>query len=299
MSLPHLPGRPPRSRVGGIGAVAGGLLLLAALALLAACGAGNTSSINPGSSPGVTPQPGGTVTGPAPAYAYLYSRIDYPLEVLVNAGSDVTLTLSPQDNLLMATPGLGSGVGTIGEPIPLPTQLSDYNDIGASVDTVSSGNSPVVWQLVSAPRQSLLTPGGPDTQRSYLESVAFTWRVEAVAPGQNLVRIMLHLYYVYLDGSEHDGAIEVSSSPTPIVAVQAAIANTSLPTWLPSWLTDQLTEWRLPLAGLSGLAGLLGVIRFVWDLFQNARDAKEVAEGAAKAAAAIHTRVNQRRQWPN
>lgn len=292
MSSQHFPRRASHS---WIGAAIGALLLLAALALLAACGGTNPSANNPGN----TPQPGSTATGSTPAYAYLYSRIDYPLELAVNANSDVTLTLSPRDNLLVATPGLGSGVGTVGEPIPLPTQLGDYNDIGASVDTVSSGNSPVVWQLVSAPRQSLLTPGGPDAQRSYLDSVAFTWRVEAVAPGQNLVRIMLHLYYIYLDGSEHDGTIEVSSSPTPIVAMQTTIANTSLPTWLPTWLSDRLSEWRVPLAGLSGLAGLLGVLRFVWDLFQNARDAKEVAEGAAKAATAIHARVNRRGSLPN
>jgi hypothetical protein len=279
--------RPPRTRVGGI---VGGLLLLAALTLLAACGASTSPSAR------YTPQPGGTATagsGPV-AYAYLYSRIDYPLQLAVNAGSDVTLTLSPHQNLLIATPGAGSGVGTVGEPIPLPTQLSDYNDIGASVDTESSGNSPVVWQLVSAPRQSLLTPGGPSAERAYLDTVNFTWHVDAVATGQNLVRVILHLYYIYLDGSEHDGTIEVSSLPTPIVAVQSAIANTTLPTWLPSWLTDQLTTWRIPLAGLSGLAGLLGVIRFVWDLFQNAKDAKEAAQGAARAAAAFQRRMPHR-----
>jgi hypothetical protein len=118
--------------------------------------------------------------------------------------------------------------------------------------------------------------------------------VEAVAPGQNLVRIVLHLYYIYLDGSEHDGTIEVSSLPTPIVAIQSAIVNTTLPTWLPSWLTDQLTTWRIPLAGLSGLAGLLGVIRFLWDLFQNAKDAKDAAQGAAKAAVALQRRMPHR-----
>lgn len=277
--------RIPRSQIAGI---VGGLLLLVALALLAACGAYSSGT------PRITPPPGSTVTGPAPAYAYLYSRIDYPLELAVNADSTVTLTLSPQSNLLVATPAPGSGVGTVGEPIPLPTQLSDYNDIGASVDTASSGDSPVVWQLVTAPHQSLLTPGGPSTQRAYLDNVAFTWRVQAVTPGQNLVRIILHIYYIYLDGGEHDGAIEISSSPTPIVAIQPTIANTTLPAWLPSWLTTQLSTWRLPLAGLSGLAGLLGMVRFVWDLFQNARDAKEAAQGAARAASAIHTRVTQR-----
>ena len=277
--------RPPRTRVGGI---VGGLLLLAALALLAACGASTSPSAR------YTPQPGSTATGSTPAYAYLYSRIDYPLQLAVNAGSDVTLTLSPHQNLLIATPGAGSGVGTVGEPIPLPTQLSNYNDIGASVDTESSGNSPVVWQLVSAPRQSLLTPGDPSTDRAYLDAVNFTWHVEAVATGQNLVRIVLHLYYIYLDGSEHDGTIEVSSLPTSIIAVQSTIANTTLPTWLPSWLTDQLTTWRIPLAGLSGLAGLLGVFRFFWDLFQNAKDAKDAAQGAARAAVALQRRMPHR-----
>jgi hypothetical protein len=270
-----------------------GLLLLAVLALLAACGGSTSPSAT------YTPQPGSTPTGPAPAYAYLYSRIDYPLEIAVDAGSTVTLTLSPQSNLLIATPGAGSGVGTVGEPISLPTQLSDYNDIGASVDTESTGNSPVVWQLVSAPRQSLLTPGGPGTARSYLDDVTFHWHVQAVAPGQNLVRIILHLYYIYLDGSEHDGTIQVSAAPTPIVAIQSTIANTTLPTWLPSWLTAQLTTWRIPLAGLSGLAGLLGVLRFLWDLIQNAKDAKETADSATRAAVAIHTRVTQRRQRPD
>ena len=281
--------RSPGSRVGGI---VGALLLLAVLALLAACGGTAPSAT-------YTPQPGSTPTGPAPAYAYLYSRIDYPLEVAVDAGSTVILTLSPQSNLLIAAPGAGSGVGTVGEPIPLPTRLQDYNDIGASVDTASTGNSPVVWQLVSAPRQSLLTPGGPGTARSYLDDVTFHWHVQAVAPGQNLVRIILHLYYIYLDGSEHDGTIQVSASPTPIVAIQSTIANTTLPTWLPSWLTTQLTTWRIPLAGLSGLAGLLGVLRFLWDLIQNAKDAKETADSATRAAVAIHTRVTQRRQRPD
>ena len=89
------------------------------------------------------------------------------------------------------------------------------------------------------------------------------------------------------------------SAPTPIVAIQSTIANTTLPTWLPSWLTTQLTTWRIPLAGLSGLAGLLGVLRFLWDLIQNAKDAKETADSATRAAVAIHTRVAQRRQRPD
>lgn len=275
--------------------VAAGGLLLVALALLAACGGTTNSSGRPRGT--TTPNPITTATGSAPTYAYLYSRVDYPLQLAVDADSTVTLTLSPEQNLLSATPSTGSGVGTVGEPIPLPTRLSDYSDIGASVDTESLGNSPVVWQLISAPRQSLLTPAIQGTVRSYLDEVAFQWRVQAVAPGQSLVRIILHLYYIYLDGSEHDGTIQVSASPTPIVAVQpAAIAGTPLPAWIPSWLTTQLTAWRIPLAGLSGLAGLLGVLRFVWDLIQNAREAKETANSAARAAAAIHARVTHRQR---
>lgn len=270
--------RPSTSWVGGL---AGGLLVLAALALLAACGSSTSGMVRPNP----------TSTATSGAYAYLYSRIDYPLQLAVNAGSTVTLTLSPHQNLLIATPSAGSGVTTTGEPISLPTRLSDYNDIGASVDTDSLGNSPVVWQLISAPRQSLLTPVIAGIARSYLDDVNFQWHVQAVAPGQNLVRIILHLYYIYLDGSEHDGTIQVSASPTPIIATQAAIVTSGLPSWLPSWLPT----WRLPLAGLSGLAGLLGVIRFVWDLFQNAKEAKETAESAARAASAIHARVSQRR----
>ncbi|HEU5347129.1 MAG TPA: hypothetical protein VFU63_00825, partial [Ktedonobacterales bacterium] len=228
------------------------------------------------------------------AYAYLYSRIDYPLQLAVNAGGTVTLTLSPQQNLLIATPDTGSGVATVGEPMPLPTRPQDYSDIGVSVDTDSQGNGAVVWQLISVPRRSLLTPAFTGPARRYLDSVIFRWHVQAVAPGQNLVRIVLHLYYIYLDGSEHDGTIEVSATPTPILAVQPSIADTTLPTWLPSWLP----AWRLPLAGLSGLAGLLGVIRFVWDVIHNAKEAKETADSAARAAAAIHARVTQRNQRP-
>lgn len=275
-----------------IGGIAAGVLL-AALLLLTACGAGNIAV------PSRTPHPGSgstaTVNGSSPAYAYLYSRIDYPLEVAVNAGNTVTLTLSPQQNLLFATPGIGSGVTTAAEPIPLPTSLSDYNDIGASVDTESLGDSPIVWQPISPPRQSLLTLGAPGITRAYLDNVSFQWHVQAVAPGQNLVRIVLHLYYIYLDGSEHDGMIQMSANPTPIVAVQAAITSTSLPDWFPTWLTTALSQWRMPLAGLSGLAGLLGVLRFVWDLIQNARDARDTAESAARAAAAVHARVTHRR----
>lgn len=269
--MPHI------SRRSTLGALLAGALLLSALGLLAACGGYAGSSYIK-----LTP-PAGTATS-NPAYAYLYSRIDYPLELPVNGSDAVTLTLSPQQNLLVATPGTGSGVATVGVTIPLPTRLKDYSDIGAAVDTESLGDSPIVWQLVSAPRQSLLTPTDAGSVRRYVEAVTFHWHVRAVAEGQNLVRVVLHLYFIYLDGSEHDGTIQVSASPVPIVATQASFLNTTLP------------GLRLPLAVGSGLAGLLGLLRFLWDVAQNAKEAKETAEGAARAAAAIHARVNQRRQ---
>src|SRR6266849_5226908 len=81
------------------------LLLVAALFLvallgLAACGAYSTGITGP------QPTPVRTATGTAAptAYAYLFSRIDYPLQVPVNAADLVTLTLSPNSNILTVTP---------------------------------------------------------------------------------------------------------------------------------------------------------------------------------------------------
>src|SRR5579875_228533 len=92
---------------------------------------------------------------PSGKYAYLYSSVDYPLQIAVNDADTVTLTLSPNSNLVSAAPGQGHGK-TTDEPIPLPTDLSAYRDIAAAAE--ASGGGPLVWQLTSAPRQSLLTP---------------------------------------------------------------------------------------------------------------------------------------------
>ena len=88
------------------------------------------------------------------------------------------------------------------------------------MDTQATDTGAFTWALISPERQSLLTAGTIGTARDYMDSVVFKWHVQAVSEGQNTARIVLHLIYVYLDGSEHDGSIEVSQAPIPMVAVQ-------------------------------------------------------------------------------
>jgi hypothetical protein len=267
---------------------AGGVLLLFALA---SCG----GSFSVG--PGVTQTPGGNPTQtPGPTrFAYLYSRIDYPLQVAVNTGDMVTLTLSPQSNILTVTPSPGQGTGTVGNPIPLPTDLQDYQDIAAAVDTQAvdtqaADTGAFTWALTSPERQTLLSGGGPSAPRDYLDQVVFRWHVEAVAAGQNTVRIVLHLIYVYLDGSEHDGTIEVSQAPVPLVAVQ------------PSGLEIALPQLKLPLIGVSGFAGVIAFLRFLYKAFKAVSDVTGQVKDAAKVAQTVGVRVGgaaaaiQRRQ---
>ncbi len=262
------------------------LLVFGGALVLAACGAtsGGGQTVPPGAtatSAGSTTTPGPTqVTGQS-AYAYLFSRVDYPLQIPVNSGDTVTLTLSPHSSILTATPSAGSGTASVGNPIPLPTDLNDYQDIGAAVDTrsASAAASSIVWQLVSAPRQTLLTPARSGEARAYLDGVKFTWHVQAVSAGQNLMQITLHLYYIYLDGSEHDGSISVTQSPIPMVAIAATPLNTTLP------------PLRLPIAGLSWLAGIIAAIRFIWGAIHTFHDIADPVKDIAGAAQAIHTRI--------
>jgi hypothetical protein len=245
--------------------------------LVAACGSAGGPSVKV-TYPPFTPVASATAT--APVYAYLYSRVDYPLQIAVNAGDTVTLTLSPQSNILTVTPGPGSGTTSVGNPIPLPTNLSSYRDIGAAVDVQDAGgSSPIVWQLRSPIRQSLLTPPISGEVRRYLDQVVFQWRVQAVAAGQNTAQILLHLYYVYLDGSEHDGTIQMTQAPIPIVAVQ------------PSPLTSTLPSLKLPLAGLTWLASVLAVIRFLWQGLRTLGQVAEPVKDVAEVAAAVRSRV--------
>lgn len=270
-----------------------GLGVSAALALLlalAACGAGgNSSGVTPGPSPATTATPGGSQSTPAatgtPAatrHAYLFSRVEYPLQIEVAKSDTVTLTLAPSGDILTVTPAPGNGVATVGEPIPLPTDLANYQDVGAAVETQATSDGPVVWQLTSPQRQSLLAPAGagaaPAT-RQYAGQVTFTWQVRAVAAGQNTARIVLQLYFVYLDGSQQFGTIEVSQAPIPMVAVDATPLNTTLP------------PLRLPLTGLTWLAGFLAVLRFLYGAYKTINDVAEPVRDAVKVAGAIQTRM--------
>lgn len=262
-------------------------VLAVALLALAACG---STGINAFKTPRPTyPIPTGQATGQPTAgvstppaqvsYAYLYSRIDYPLQVKVDSGDTVSLILSPYSSILTVAPADGKGTTTAGSPIPLPTDLQDYNDIAAAVDTVSNGSSPITWQLISAPRQSLLNDQA--TPRAYLDTVTFRWRVQAVSAGQNTVQLLLRIDYVYLDGSEHEGTIQVSPSAIPMVAVAVSPLDSLLP------------SLKVPLAGLSWLAGIIGVIRFFYGVFKAMNDVTEPVKDAAHVARAVHGRLNR------
>jgi hypothetical protein len=256
------------------------LLVFAGILVLSACGTSGATSGIVLNTPTVSA--GGTATPGVQAYAYLFSRVDYPLQIPVNSGDVVTLTLSPRSNILTVTPAPGQGTTTVGGPIPLPTDVRDYQDIGAAVDTQSASSgatSPIVWQLTSAPRQSLLTPAATGATHGYLDSVVFTWHVQAVAAGQNLIQITLHLYYVYLDGSEHDGSISMTQTPIPMVAADATPLNTTLP------------PFRIPVAGLTWLAGIVAAIRFIWAVFHTVHDIADPVKDMAEAAKTIHARI--------
>ena len=257
-----------------------GIALLFGLLGLAACGSYSANQTNH-ETPGATKGPATASPGTQSSYAYLYSRIDYPLQIPVNGSDTVSLVLSPFSSILTVAPTSGTGSTTFSEPIPLPTDLQNYQDSGASVDTLQpSGPAPLAWQLTSAPRQSLLAPVG-DGARAYRNSVTFHWQVRAMAAGENTTQIEMTIYYIYLDGSEHDGTLQVSQSPIPIVGVSVSAAQKTLP------------PLRLPIAGLTGLAGMLAFLRFFWGAYRTVKDAADTGRDAAKVAHTIQRRVGQ------
>lgn len=271
--------------------VLGSALLLGVLALVA-CGSGAEAPGGPAPTEPVTGTPAASATG-APtgtgtpvaggqnSYAYLYSRVDYPLQIPVGSDDTVTLTLSPQAVILSTGAHPGGGVATVGAPIPLPTDLQDYQDIAAEATAQSAtGSGPLAWQLTSAPRQSLLAAD----HQQYAATVTFQWRVHAAMTGQNTASIVLSLYYVYRDGSQRAGTIEVTAAPIPIVAVQPTATNSIL------------ASFKLPLAGLSGLAGVIAFIRFLWDIFARIDDTISHTRDAAHVAGTVRARAAARKQ---
>lgn len=251
-----------------------------------------TPTVNPGGGPPTaTTAPATTVPATATVavptatsaptivrFAYLYSRVDYPLQIPLNHSDSVTLTLSTDARTLIVTPAPGSGSGQAVAPIPLPTDPEHYQDIAVSAEAVDTDKSPVVWQLTSAPRQSLLSNDG---QSYSTDGASFHWNVRAVEAGANTARIVITLYYVYLDGSEHPGTIQVTKSPIPLVAV------------VPSSFDNAIFELKLPLSGLAGFGGLIGLLRFIFGLFQNVNSVTGTVKDAAKVAGVVRDRMGK------
>jgi hypothetical protein len=152
----------------------------------------------PSPSPTPTPTPSPTSI-PAPntdTNTFLYARVDYPLQIPVGATDTVTLAFSIRDNILTASPAPGIGSATSGQTVPgggigLPTDLEHFGDIALTVST-RSPNSPLVWQLTSAPRQTLLTDS---SLRAYRSLVTYQWHVRALAAGENTTEIYFYIDY--------------------------------------------------------------------------------------------------------
>lgn len=219
------------------------IVIVSAVVVLAGCGAYNPTHV---------PTP-----TPATSYVYFYSRVDYPLELQVNGAADtVTLQLSFEKNILLVTPSPGSGVSEI-SPVPfsLPTDLTPYQDISAQAAATSDGkDSPVLWQLVSPPLQSLLLPPTPGAPREYVSSVSFRWRVSAIHAGANVVKLSLAITYTLHSGDQQQGQIEVSSDPIAIRAVDATPVTI-------------LPNGRIELVGLVSLVGVGSILGFLWNVY--------------------------------
>lgn len=254
-----------------------------------------TTTIPPPATPAPTATPVGITptalpVGPTPtagpqSFAYVFSRVDYPLQIAVGNNDTVTLLLSTNSGILEVTPMPGQGNGQATAPIPLPTDVEHYRDIGATVDTASDGTSPIAWQLTSAPRQSLLD-GAPGNFNRHYHDAAFTWNVHAVNAGQNLVKITLGLYFVYLSGQEADGSIQVTASPVPIVAV------TTTP------FDDLLRRFKLPLSGIAAFGTLIGLVRFVYGIFEKVNTVTSTVKDAATVAQEAQKRLQQFQRPP-
>ena len=262
-----------------------GLLMLFGSAIIAGCGASLNQAIPLATPTPVERHPPTGTAEAATSFAYLYSRIDYPLQIKVNSSDTVTLDLSLNRNILSMTPTPTSGSPVASAPlpvIPLPTDLQDYQDVAVQVN-VQQDVGPVVWQLTSAARESLVRP---DNTHRYLDVLSpFTWNIQATGAGENTGVLVLTIIYTYLDGSEHPGDVPLTSAPIPIVAVQPTVANTTLP------------PFKLPIISLTSLAGVVALLRFlqgIWQAGQNVGD----AVGAAKSAAAMAQKIAHRDAVP-
>lgn len=226
--------------------------------------------------PTATPLPTATAI-PTPntsTNTYLYSRVDYPVEIPVGESDTVALSFSIQGNLLTATPlpisngGNATGSQAGQSVIALPTDLEHYRDITLVASTFDPmGNSPVVWQLTEAPSQTLLSSGGLRTYRSL---VTFHWRVQALTPGQNTTQLTFVIDYVYLDGSHYTAPPNAIAAP-PLVSITATFANTVLP------------QLKLPVGIASFLAAVIAVYLFIQSLSQTGANIATTMRGIGDA----------------
>jgi hypothetical protein len=248
--------------------IAGFLGMGLLIATLASCGNANSGS------PGGNQQPDN--------HAYLYSSVDYPRQITVRKSDTVKLTLSTDSGYLTLTPSAGHGAATVGSPISLPTDLANYRDISVQA-SVQGDSSPIIWQLTSAQLQSLFAnPDSPaPSYRPKDDPATFTWNVTATATGQNTTKIVIAIYYKYRDNSIHQGTIEASAMPIPILAVEAVE---------PSLVDQALSHYRLPAAGLMGFASVFGFLRFIWGAYQTVTEVANQVKGAKKAVDAIRGR---------
>ncbi len=221
-----------------------------------------------------------TITGNNPISAsnvFLYSNVDYPLNIPVGSSDTVTLNLSLDDDILYVTPTAGHGQTPVGQPIPLPADVQNYKEIDVQASAQSAAPGPLVWQLTSPIQQTLLKQPVPSIDRAdlkarYASSLQFQWRVQAVSAGQNTAKIALQITYVYTDGRQLPGTAELTQTPIPIVAVQPPPASNS---WLPNF--------KLPVTLAAGFAGFFGFVQFLWNLYQAGRDAREAYQLARHA----------------
>lgn len=201
---------------------------------------------------------GDGTNGAGPGGAALVAQVDYPAQVPVGTTDEVTLTLTPQARPGHATTGGNADGGVAAGMIALPADPENYLDIGIAADAMGDGISPLAWELTTPYRQSLLGTSS-DGRHGYVP-VTFHWRVTALDAGRNTQKIVLGVYYIYRDGSEHGGTVQLTGTPIPIRAVAATLLNTTLP------------PWRWPIAGAALLLAALAFLRFWWGVVRALAD---------------------------
>jgi len=159
----------------------------------------------------------------------------------------------------------------------LPTDLEHFSDIALTV-TTRSPNSPFVWQLMSAPRQTLLT----DTSlRAYRSLVTFQWNVRALAAGENTTEISFYIDYAYLDGTHYTAPTEYIGA-APVIAVRPTPANTILP------------QIKFPVGAASLLAAAFALFLFVRSITDTSGNLIRTAQGIRGLLRWIRNRFRRR-----